>query len=123
MSICTLGIYEIYWFYKNWRLIRDERQINISPLLRGIFSPFFYAPLIREINKEVSRTIVYARDSNTGHRPSYINIWIWAPSYFILSILVNIPGPYWAFFFLLATATLIPAVSVIKKLSNHAHER
>ncbi len=23
MSICTFGIYELYWFYKNWVLIKE----------------------------------------------------------------------------------------------------
>lgn len=23
MSVCTLGLYELYWFYKNWVLIKS----------------------------------------------------------------------------------------------------
>ncbi len=24
MSLCTFGLYEYYWFYKNWKLVRDR---------------------------------------------------------------------------------------------------
>ena len=24
MSICTMGIYDLYWFYKNWKLVRER---------------------------------------------------------------------------------------------------
>ena len=121
MSICTIGIYEVYWFYKNWHTIREKRGNNISPLVRALFSPFWYAALIKELNKEVSRAIVHDSAAGADHRPSYINIWLWAPAYFILSILVNIPGPYLPFIFALTIATLLPAVSVIKRLNNLAY--
>jgi hypothetical protein len=29
MSVCTFGIYELYWFYKNWRLIMEREKIDI----------------------------------------------------------------------------------------------
>jgi len=123
MCICTIGIYEVYWFYKNWHSIRERRQNNISPIVRALFSPFWYAALIKELNKEVSRAIVHDSATGADHKLSYISIWLWAPSYFILSILVNIPGAYWPLIFALTMATLLPAVSVIKRLNNLAYSK
>lgn len=41
LSICTFGIYELYWFYKNWLLIKDREASAISPALRAVFAVFF----------------------------------------------------------------------------------
>ena len=122
LSIFTLGIFEVYWFYKNWRSIRERRQNNISPVIRALFSPIWYGALINELNKEVSRAMVYNSGAGADNELSYINIWLWAPAYFILSIIVNIPGPYWPLVFFLTVGTLLPAVSVIKRLNNLAHK-
>ena len=41
LSILTLGIYEIFWFYKNWEAIKKAEQQKISPLGRAIFTVFY----------------------------------------------------------------------------------
>jgi len=41
MSICTFGLYEIYWFYKNWNLIKQREGTNIAPFWRAVFGYFF----------------------------------------------------------------------------------
>lgn len=117
MSICSLGIYEVYWFYKNWHYIRERRQNNISPVIRALFSPLWYAALMKELNKEVSRAVVHESGTGLAPRIPYLNRWLWASSYFIFSILVNIPEPYWLVIFILATASLLPSVSVINRLN------
>lgn len=41
LSVYTVGLYEIYWFYKNWQLIRARERSNDSPFLRAFFALFF----------------------------------------------------------------------------------
>src|SRR5579863_5993031 len=41
MSIATGGIYELYWFYRNWRLLRDRDDPQISPFWRAFFAPLW----------------------------------------------------------------------------------
>lgn len=41
LSMCTLGFYGIYWFYRNWKLIEPRAPYNISPVWRSIFGIFF----------------------------------------------------------------------------------
>jgi hypothetical protein len=41
MSIATSGIYELYWFYRNWKLIKQRDEIEIMPFWRAFFAPLF----------------------------------------------------------------------------------
>ena len=49
MSLCTLGLYELYWFYKNWKLIKTRTGQNLSPFWRAFFSIFFCYQLFKHI--------------------------------------------------------------------------
>lgn len=57
MLVVTYGIYFLYWFERNWQLIRQERQSNISPFWRtvGLFIPFLNFYLIYEQFKEIKK--------------------------------------------------------------------
>jgi hypothetical protein len=41
MSLFTCGLYQILWFYKNWRLIKNREHSDIMPVWRSIFPVFF----------------------------------------------------------------------------------
>jgi len=41
MSVCTVGLYEFYWFYRNWRLIKEREGSTILPFWRAFFGFFF----------------------------------------------------------------------------------
>jgi hypothetical protein len=48
MSLCTLGLYGTYWFYKNWALIKAREESNISPVWRSLLEFLFcYSCLAR----------------------------------------------------------------------------
>ncbi|WP_282182970.1 DUF3857 domain-containing transglutaminase family protein [Aliiroseovarius marinus] len=36
MSVGTLGVYSLYWFWQNWRWLRDVENQNVSPFWRGL---------------------------------------------------------------------------------------
>jgi len=38
LSILTLNLYVIYWFYKNWQYIKVKNDSNIMPFFRALFS-------------------------------------------------------------------------------------
>lgn len=43
MFFSTLGLYQMYWLYKNWKMVRlrtDEK--NIMPFWRAFFGVFFF---------------------------------------------------------------------------------
>jgi len=56
MSFCTLGLYHIYWFYKNWQDVRWRTREDITPVARSIFSIFFCYGLFKRI-REYQETI------------------------------------------------------------------
>ena len=64
LFISTLGLYGIYWFYKNWALYKDATQGSLWPVPRAIFSIFFTHSLFRNINKELEEK---EPDANWGH--------------------------------------------------------
>ena len=51
MSIFTLNLYQLYWFYKNWDLIDDRKRMSVRPALRAIFSVIFCYSLFKNIKK------------------------------------------------------------------------
>lgn len=96
MSVCTFGVYEVYWFYKNWQLIKTRREPYIMPFWRAIFAVFFCYQCFSRIREydhpTVSLSSLAAGPLATG--------WI------VLTALWRLPAPYglisfFAFLFLL----------------------
>jgi hypothetical protein len=52
LSIASMGLFEAYWIYKNWRYIKERDGLNISPFWRGIFGIFFCHALLRRIHED-----------------------------------------------------------------------
>lgn len=49
LSVLTLGLYEIFWFYKNWEAIKKAEQQKISPLGRAIFTVFYCHSFFKKV--------------------------------------------------------------------------
>lgn len=49
LYIATLGIYPVYWFYKQWKYQQKVMDKKIIPILRSIFLVFFTHSLFRNI--------------------------------------------------------------------------
>lgn len=41
LSLCSFGLYGIYWFYRNWSLHRRNTGADVIPGLRAFFAPLF----------------------------------------------------------------------------------
>lgn len=54
-SLITVGIYDIYWFYKNWVAVRDSTGKKLSPFWRTVFTIFYIYPLFRVMNLQAKR--------------------------------------------------------------------
>ncbi len=52
MSVLSVGIYQTYWVYKNWRYLCDRDRLAIMPFWRGIFSVFFFYSLLKTIKND-----------------------------------------------------------------------
>lgn len=80
LFIATLGMYSIYWFYKNWQSVKQATKQNIVPVMRGLFSIFFTHSLFRSIHTDIQ-----ARGESRDWSPNFL-----ATSYVILSVAGNI---------------------------------
>ena len=52
-SIFTLGVYQIYWFYRNWRAIEISEGREIYSYVRAFFSLIFSFFLFQRIFKDI----------------------------------------------------------------------
>ena len=93
MSICTLGIYQLYWFYKNWKLIKERTGQEIWPFWRAFFCPIWAYSCFKEIN------------SRTG---GGLPIGLLAIAYFAISVVWKLPDPYW----LISLFSFLPLIPV-----------
>ena len=43
LSVLTSGIYDFYWFYRNWKHLKIHKKLNIRPVWRtvGLFVPIY----------------------------------------------------------------------------------
>lgn len=55
LSILTFGIYEIYWFYRNWKHLKKHKDLDISPGWRtiGLFVPIYNIILIYQQFRDI----------------------------------------------------------------------
>src|SRR5262245_18837432 len=52
LSIASLGVYEIYWVYKNWQFIKQRRAEDIWPFWRAVFAVVWCKDLLQEIHDD-----------------------------------------------------------------------
>jgi hypothetical protein len=84
LSLCTLGFYQLFWFYRNWRLVRDEGGEQVAPWIRTLFAPLTAFSLFDDVES-------LARRSRVPIHWSPIPLGI---AYFLLSSAWRLPDPY-----------------------------
>jgi hypothetical protein len=47
LATCTFGLYEIYWFYRHWGVVRERHNSGIVPFARAFFAPLFCYSLFK----------------------------------------------------------------------------
>ena len=85
LTVVTFGIYEIYWFYKNWNFFKEKDKLDISPFWRAVFSFFFIYSLFGRVLKLTKKE---------GYKESFSAGWL-AVFWLIISLLGILPDPYW----------------------------
>lgn len=85
MSLCTFGLYELYWAYKHWDAQRRREQENLSPFWRAFFAPLWAFSLFPRIRRITATYGVPATWSGSGL----------ALGYFLIHLTWRLPDPYW----------------------------
>lgn len=109
LSICTLGLYELYWFYRNWQLIKDREATDISPFWRAFLAVFYCYQCFSRI-----------RDfgAANGIRPG-ISAGVLAAGWIITELAGILPDPYWLSGFF-AIVFLLPVQAYANRVNKVA---
>ncbi len=111
LAILSFGLYELYWFYRNWRAIKEHGAHEFSPGWRtlGLFVPIVNVFMVYHMFR-----LAYALAGSSERRPAF------TPgrqtlAYFLLVALANVPGPLWPLTFL----TVLPMIPVQVELNRY----
>lgn len=106
LSVLTWGLYQVYWFYKNWAYIRDRDRKPMWAPVRGflyVFSyPFFLADLRR----------------NLSVGPSMASNIALPIALFVLALLSRLPDPFW----LVSVFSFVPILPALAHVNSAGRE-
>jgi tetratricopeptide (TPR) repeat protein len=112
LSLCSFGIYELYWFYKNWKAEKDHTGENISPFAQALFAPLTAYSFFGKVNAEAKKIGIPFQST-----PSVL-----ALVFILFNILWRLPDPYWLIS-LLSFIPLLPVVDCISKINAYINPR
>lgn len=107
MHFCTVGMYQLYWFYENWKLIVEREQSDASPFWKTFFM-FIYCYTLFEKVRSSAAALKIAHS---------ISVHILATGWILLSTLWLLPDPY-GLVALLSIVFLIP----VQQAANRVNE-
>jgi hypothetical protein len=104
LSVCTFGVYELYWFFKNWQLVstRTGGGRYVAPAIQTLLTFFLCYSLFKRVSR-VSQE-VEARPFKPG--------WL-AISWIAVHLSQRLPDPYWV----LSLASVVPLL-VVQRTAN-----
>jgi hypothetical protein len=105
MCLCTMTLYQLFWFYKNWRAWKLHSGENVTPVLRTLFAVLFCYPLFKRINERAEAAAVGGFAAGV-----LATVWI------VLSVLYRLPDPYWLVSF--GAVFVLPAVQAVANRVN-----
>jgi len=108
MCVFTFGLYEFYWFYRQWEAVRRGHALRLNAPLRAVCFPLTSYALFQQIAHESRRLQI----------PCAIQPLPLALGVLVIASLLRMPDPYWMLS-LLGFLPLIPIQSAI----NEIHER
>jgi hypothetical protein len=115
MLVCTFGLYQVYWFYKNWQRIAERERVSVWPLARAILAVFFCYPCFARMRDHES----------AGELGSQLYALPLAIGFIATSLTWRLPDP-WGWISLSTSLFLLPAQRYVNKLNAVAtpsHDR
>jgi len=108
MSMCTGGLYEIYWGYKNWKCANHLFRKDYSAGIRGFFLPITSFALFKHVNEYSTAKGVPLPGGAHGM----------AALFLILSVMWRLPDPYW----LISWFAVVPLL-VVQRVVNEVNAK
>jgi hypothetical protein len=72
MSVTTLSMYQIYWFYKNWQRINARKGSGGSPFWRALAAPITAHGLFADVRTDAQSRFVAVSWSSAGLAVIYL---------------------------------------------------
>lgn len=115
MATCSFGIYQVYWYYRQWGYVRAREKSDILPFARAIFSFLFCYSLFERIEVK-GKSLGIAKSIVPGPL---------AAGWIVFSILARLPDPFWliSFFAVLFLVPVQQAANEINQVTNPSHDR
>lgn len=107
MSVSTLGLYNAFWFYRNWKRVRERTGQELSPFWRAFFAPLWAYSLFEEVDDEALRRQIQSGWSSV----------VLAIVFFVLSVTWRLPDP-WALLSMFSFLPLIPVQNTINQMAE-----
>jgi len=107
LSVVSLGFYELYWFYQQWKHECDRTGDRLNPVARAVFAPLFAYSLFVRVEKQLVGD-EFEDLSSAGFM---------AFAFFALTAAGHLPDPYWLVG-LLAFLPLLPVQVAINRLNG-----
>jgi hypothetical protein len=82
LSVFTWSIYDIYWFYRQWKFVKARDDGRIMPFWRALFGILWFFPLLGEVDRATGRDRMAANG-------------LLALAYLALATAWRLPDPYW----------------------------
>jgi hypothetical protein len=98
LSLCSFGVYQLFWCYRNWQRIGDTSREAISPLWRAVFAPLWAFSLFGEI-----RDMARANEVRVAWNSTLL-----ALLYLAFNLLWRLPDEIWW----VAFGSLLPMIPV-----------
>ena len=108
MSVCTFGLYEVFWFYWNWKLLKAQGH-DVWPAPRAFFGIFFCHSMFGEVRDRSEAMGIEPRLSSTAMA------WGWVISQFTW----RAPGIFGLLFFL-SVVFMMPVQARINRINAAA---
>jgi hypothetical protein len=107
MSVATFSLYQIYWFYRNWKCVHRLNDEKANAPIRAFFYPVTSYFLFRRIRENAQKV-----DGGAALQAGLLAIGV-----FVFSALWRLPDPYW-FVSLLGFLPLLPVQSLANRINR-----
>lgn len=117
MSVCSFGVYELYWFYRQWKAIKARELAMIRPFWRAVFPIFFCYQCFSNVRDELGE------EEGKGKSPGLL-----ATGFIVTSLTSRMPDPFWmislcGFLFLLPVQRWATRVNSVKTPERDLNNR
>jgi len=116
LSVLTLGLYHVFWFYKNWEYVKNREHSTIMPWGRALFYTLWYYPLYSSIERDSKFSETSLKTTKNG---VFLSLGI---LFFITSFVSNTESIYSYIALFLTIIVVLPLVERINAFTSHDNE-